>query len=576
MRYWALNFYPYIPPMSARTGWVGNALPRDGSAFAGSPAILALTIPVAAILCACFYVCYSILRSSAHHADAAELEAEQRIARAAILFTTAPIIKSNGDYAYWDELFLRSRNSLDATWADSHIGSYQQNLNGITGSAVLTGTGVLQYLYLSQRSGLQYLTPQELHFFTSLTRKVLAKNGKDRQTPSSGFMMLRNKPVFVAIAPISATGLEGGPKGAKPFASLIYFLNFDSALLSSFAKNFNLADAHVVPSQFASIKLPDFPGMPANLGLQWKQRIASQDIIRDKLPVLKVLAVISLLMIAAVAIGWSWILVRIRKAETAALTERTLIAEQAAQAKSLFIANMSHELRTPLNAIIGFSEMLTNQLFGPLGHRKYLEYTEDILASGRHLLAVVNDILLMSKLDAKKHEYHIGAVAIGAVIQETITLVSGDAAKRGVLIEFQDADDSLTAFADRQALKQVVINLLSNAVKFSPAGERVEVSVRQSAGSDLVELRVSDHGCGMSKDLLQKLGQPFTQASHAYIRNNQGTGLGLSICYALAAGFGGTLEFQSAEHAGTTATLRLRSAQLRADAPFHRFEGQAA
>ena len=140
-------------------------------------------------------------------------------------------------------------------------------------------------------------------------------------------------------------------------------------------------------------------------------------------------------------------------------------------------------------------------------------------------------------------------------------MVSGDAAKRGVRIDFKNAEGKFMVFADRQALKQVVINLLSNAVKFSFAGSCVEVEAKEAAGS--VELRVSDRGCGMSKDLLQKLGQPFTQASHAYIRNNQGTGLGLSICFALSAGFGAALRFESAENAGTTATLRLRSAQTR-------------
>jgi signal transduction histidine kinase len=302
------------------------------------------------------------------------------------------------------------------------------------------------------------------------------------------------------------------------------------------------------------------------LGLQWKRRIVSQDILGERLPLLKTLAAISLLLIAAVAGGWAWILGRIRRVETAALTERTLAAEQTAKAKSLFIASMSHELRTPLNAIIGFSEMLTHQFFGPLGHRKYAEYAEDILASGRHLLNVVNDILLMSKLDAKKQDYEIGAVTIEPVIREAMMLVSGDAKKRAVVIDFNNADERIAAFADRQALKQVVINLLSNALKFSFAGGHVDIAIKPSSDADVIELRVRDRGCGMSEELLQKLGQPFTQASHAYIRNNQGTGLGLSICYALAAGFGGSLAFESAEDAGTTATLRLRLAQAEENA----------
>jgi len=251
------------------------------------------------------------------------------------------------------------------------------------------------------------------------------------------------------------------------------------------------------------------------------------------------------------------------------------VAEQAAQAKSLFIASMSHELRTPLNAIIGFSEMLTHQLFGPLGHRKYGEYAEDILASGRHLLNVVNDILLMSKLDAKKQEYEIGAVAIEPVIREAIMLVSADAEKRKVAIDFDCDGEQYIAFADRQALKQVVINLLSNAVKFSYPDGHVDIGIG-FCDADTIELSVRDHGCGMSEELLQKLGQPFTQASHAYIRNNQGTGLGLSICYALAAGFGGSLQFESAEDAGTTATLRLRSVPAKESATPHRQAPHAA
>ena len=225
----------------------GNVLNGDRSAFAGSSAILALTIPVAAILAACFYVCYLILRSSAHQADAAQFEAEQRIAKAAILFTTAPVIKNNGDYAYRDELYLRAKAPLDLKWADAHLGSYQENLTGITGSAVLTGRGELQYLYLSPRSGLHDLTPGELRFLTWLTRRAIAE-GSGHRAPLSGFVNMRGHPIFLSIAPVNASGLEGGPKGAKPYASLIYFLNFDSEVLSGITRDFNLAEPRVVPA----------------------------------------------------------------------------------------------------------------------------------------------------------------------------------------------------------------------------------------------------------------------------------------------------------------------------------------
>lgn len=532
----------------------------NNSAFVGRSAVLALTIPVAAILGACFYLCYWVLQSSAHQADAAGLEAEQRIARAAILFATMPVVKSDADYANWDELFNRSKKVLDPRWADAVIGSYQENFAGITGSAVITNSGELRYLHLSPRSGIHALAPQELHLFISLTRSVLADKDTQRN-PRNGFILLQNKPVFLSIAPITASGLEGGPKNEKTFAALIFFRAFDSKLPADLTKKFNLADARIVPLSHARAPLPDFPGIPTHLGLRWKRDVTSRNIIGQTLPMLKALAALSLLMIAAVVGGWSWVLVRIRRMEAAALIERTEIAEQTAQVKSLFVANMSHELRTPLNAIIGFSEMFANQVFGPLGHGKYSEYAEDILASGRHLLAVVNNILLMSKLDAKKHEYEIAAVAVDDVIQEAITLVSGDAGKRGISIDWDDGYGKITAFADRQALKQVLINLLSNAVKFSPNGGHVEVAVGEIDSIGAVELRVSDQGCGMPEDFLNKLGQPFTQASHAYVRNHQGTGLGLSICFGLVAGFGGVLKFESAEGVGTIAMLHLRAVQ---------------
>ncbi len=191
--------------------------PGHKSAFAGSSAILALTIPVAAILGACFYVCYSILRSSAHQADAAQLEAEQRIARAAILFTTAPIIKSNGDYAYWDELFLRSKNPLDAKWADAHLGSYQQNLTGITGSAVLTKTGALQYLYLSPRSGLSNLTPQELRFSHDANARRARRKRRKSSRPAQRVRQVARAPDFSQHRAHQGLGTGRRPQRGKAF-----------------------------------------------------------------------------------------------------------------------------------------------------------------------------------------------------------------------------------------------------------------------------------------------------------------------------------------------------------------------
>lgn len=232
-------------------------------------------------------------------------------------------------------------------------------------------------------------------------------------------------------------------------------------------------------------------------------------------------------------------------------TER---AEAANRAKSKFLANMSHELRTPLNAIIGFSEVMSSKLFGPLGNERYDEYLSDIHASGTHLLGVINDILDMSKIEAGQFVMESEEIDLCPLISETVRVLALQAAEKKISVETRIAD-SIRLFADRRAIKQIIINLLSNAVKFSNEGGHINVRARRFGGA--VMLIIEDNGCGIPKEALAKLGLPFEQVQNQYTKTHAGSGLGLAISRSLAELHGGTLKIRSAEGQGTVVSVRL-------------------
>jgi len=251
-----------------------------------------------------------------------------------------------------------------------------------------------------------------------------------------------------------------------------------------------------------------------------------------------------------------------RKQHELALIQARDASESASRAKTAFLANMSHELRTPLNAIIGFSEVMTREIFGPVGSARYQEYARLIHESGGHLLELINGVLDMSKIEAGKFELYEELFDLEDAASSAIRFVSHAAERGGVAVTLKIAPEAKAIFADKRAVKQMLVNLISNGVKFTPRGGSVTVTAHVKDG---IILAVSDTGTGIAKSDLEKLGKPFAQVEGARTRAKEGTGLGLALVKALAGMHGGGMVMQSALGEGTTVLLRLPYAMVGAD-----------
>ncbi|HEY2836332.1 MAG TPA: ATP-binding protein [Rhizomicrobium sp.] len=236
------------------------------------------------------------------------------------------------------------------------------------------------------------------------------------------------------------------------------------------------------------------------------------------------------------------------------LSRALAAANEASRAKSNFLALMSHELRTPLNAIIGFSEVLGEEMFGPLGNKRYREYAYDIHGAGCHLLALINDILDLSKAEAGKFDLNSEDVAPGDLIAECLKLMRGRAVNAKLSLTHGASGTMPNLLVDRLRLKQILLNLLSNAVKFTPPGGAIRISTEMDAEGRMI-IAVSDTGIGIAPDMIQVALEPFRQISSPFARNAEGTGLGLSLAKALMESHGGQLQLDSALNLGTTARL---------------------
>ncbi|MEI6985972.1 MAG: ATP-binding protein [Rhodospirillaceae bacterium] len=250
------------------------------------------------------------------------------------------------------------------------------------------------------------------------------------------------------------------------------------------------------------------------------------------------------------------------KAEAMELRHERDSADSANAAKSDFLARMSHDLRTPLHGIIGFSEMISDQLVGPITNIKYVDYAKDIHQSGTHLLRLLNDVLDLSKIEAGRFELANDTVFINAIVGESIHSLMPLAKQRGLVLVSTVPADLPPLTADEKTLRQMLFNLLSNAIKFTEAGGKVTVSTNYAGSGHDLSLTVADTGLGIDPADRNQLFIEFGQAGGQRTRAAEGTGLGLVIVKSLIELHGGRIDLKSDHKVGTAVTLTFPADRL--------------
>jgi signal transduction histidine kinase/ActR/RegA family two-component response regulator len=229
---------------------------------------------------------------------------------------------------------------------------------------------------------------------------------------------------------------------------------------------------------------------------------------------------------------------------------------RAARAKDELLANMSHELRTPLSAILGLAESLQEEVAGPL-NEKQQHYLRGVEESGRHLLALINDVLDVAKIESGTLRLEITMVSVEALCQASLRLVQPAAHKKQIDIQAQIDPDVVALWADERRLKQILINLLSNAIKFTPEGGQVVLEVRGDRQGQVVHMAVWDTGIGIAPHDMKHLVRPFIQVDRGLARQFQGAGLGLALVFRMTEMHGGGLTIASDEGQGSRFTVSL-------------------
>lgn len=454
------------------------------------------------------------------------------------------------DYAFWDET-VRYAADPDPDWADDNIGAYIQRSFGISLS-----------IFLGPENEPVYAARDEARVAPDMFAPLIAKLGPmldatragpmDSAQPQVAYVRIEDAVHLVATAPVTVEKATPDSVKRQPRPVLIIARALDQDWLDRLATVLPMSSLNILDagSEGPLTKpLSDPSGRPVG----WLTATTVAPVGAAIGEIAPILAILLAIMAGLSAL----ILAQERRAQRqyeSHLMDLVREAERANRAKSVFLAQTSHELRTPLNAIIGFAEVLQRQFND---NSRQAESVQHILSGGRHLLALINEVLDLARIESGGYRLDEGDYDLADLLHESLVLMRLEAENariRLVLLPFEPAH--VTLHVDDRAVRQMLLNLLSNAIRYSRPDS--EVGVRVEFGRDgALRILVEDKGIGIAPEELALVRQPFERSSRARQHGVGGMGLGLSIVASLIALHGGRLELASEPGAGTTAVLIL-------------------
>lgn len=511
--------------------------------------------------------------------DRSAARSSSRLAITAVEDLTRDMALLAKDYAYWDIMGERVLDDLDRDWAETNLGSYLAATFGTTGTIVIDGADAPVFVWSDpDRPALTVGTESEV--VADLSNVIGLTRASPMGNPD-GLPCLVRTDRGLAVAGVAAiTPEEPTPKDLTPHARpvLIVLRLLDEEWLARSGSRFGLPNLQVVydigsvSDHAVTLYRSDGSVIAA---LDWDAPRAGLNALRD-------LAIpAAILLILALAAGVV-VISRALQARQALLSRAKDLAEanshlvgrdlqvrsalqraeHATRAKSAFLARISHEIRTPLTAIIGFSQILKLQHRPNREKSREQEYAEIIHESSQHLLALVNDLLDLSKIESGGFEINESWVDVSREISSIKTVLGVEADRKGVALDIDVPDEVPALYADAKAIRQILTNLVSNALKFTPSGGRTTIRLLLGDEGDLV-LSVADTGAGISSEDRETIWEPFTRSRNPALAQAEGTGLGLYLVKMLAELHGAEVGLESTLGRGTVVNVVFGAERVR-------------
>lgn len=453
------------------------------------------------------------------------------------------------EYGYWDAAVENMVETQNLRWIEDNLGPYIYESRRIKRLYVVGPDGVTVYAAVDGETVRADMREDLSDGAAAMVADAMQTPGDAEPVPVFGFVLSEGVP-YLASAVRMTTYTREADIGTDHV--LVFTRAIDDAYLAALSGSYLLNSLKHTESPAsagdAAVTLTTYDGTPAGV-LTWKPALPGTEMI----PKIGAAVALAFLVMAVMSVYFMR-----RATEVArALNDARVEADRASAAKSEFLRNAAHELRTPVNAILGFSDVMKQELFGPIANEKYREYTYDIHNAGKHMNDLVRDLLDLARIEAGELSFEFQPVNVPALLSEATHYVGPQAAQKGVEIVFPTAPEVPEIRSDAKAIRQIAVNLIANAVKFTPAGGTVTCRIRAIDPRTLA-IEIEDTGIGIADSDIPRVLEPFGQVRSEAEGTSSGTGLGLPITKRIAEALGGGLSLASKVGVGTTVTVTVR------------------